>query len=160
MYYCATSSSTIATVVFLIGKNVNNQAEYFAPICWHPGCFLRGPAGQKPYNAGALARLGTGQARLKFGEGIHLEYPMKKTFVNSRGQVAVLYAGIAAILIGAIALGSDVAVMYVNWQQMQKTADAAAIAGANYLAGYTFTGTPASGCTGEPQPATTRSTME
>ncbi|MFZ0676980.1 pilus assembly protein TadG-related protein [Candidatus Binatus sp.] len=80
---------------------------------------------------------------------------MKKIFVNSRGQVAVLYAGIAAILIGAIALGSDVAVMYVNWQQMQKTADAAAIAGANYLAGYTFTGTPASGCTGEPDAATT-----
>jgi len=80
---------------------------------------------------------------------------MKKIFANSRGQVAVLYAGIAVALIGAIALGSDVAVMYVNWQQMQKTADAAAIAGANYLAGYTFTGTPASGCTGEPDAAQT-----
>jgi Putative Flp pilus-assembly TadE/G-like len=80
---------------------------------------------------------------------------MKKIFANSRGQVAVLYAGIAAVLIGAIALGSDVAVMYVNWQQMQKTADAAAIAGANYLAGYTFTGTPASGCSGEPDAAQT-----
>src|SRR5579862_10021972 len=80
---------------------------------------------------------------------------MKKIFVNSRGQVAVLYAGIAAILIGAIALGSDVAVMYVNWEQMQKTADAAAIAGANYLAGYTFEGTPASGCATEPDAAQT-----
>ena len=80
---------------------------------------------------------------------------MKKIFFNSRGQVAVLYAGIAAVLIGAIALGADVAVMYSNWEQVQKTADAAAIAGANYLAGYTFEGTPASGCTGEPDAAET-----
>jgi putative Flp pilus-assembly TadE/G-like protein len=80
---------------------------------------------------------------------------MKNSFGSSRGQVAVLYAGIIAVLIGAIALGADVAVMYANWEQMQKTADAAAIAGANYLAGYTFTGTPASGCGGEPDAATT-----
>jgi len=74
---------------------------------------------------------------------------------KSRGQIAVLYAGIIAVLIGAVALGADVAVMYSDWEQMQKTADAAAIAGANYLAGYAFTGTPATGCTGEPDAATT-----
>jgi len=80
---------------------------------------------------------------------------MKKSFGKSRGQIAVLYAGVAAILVGAIALGSDATVMYMNWQQTQKVADAAAIAGANYLAGYTFTGTPATGCTGEPDAAET-----
>ena len=63
-----------------------------------------------------------------------------------RGQTAVLFALIAAVLIGAIALGTDVAAMYVNWQQTQKVADAAALAGANYLAGYTFNGPSASGC--------------
>jgi hypothetical protein len=78
---------------------------------------------------------------------------MKKIFGKARGQVAVMYAGIAAVLVGAIALGADVAVMYVNWEQAQKVADAAVIAGANYLAGYTFTGTPAAGCSGQPDSA-------
>ena len=79
---------------------------------------------------------------------------MKAILGKSRGQITVLYAGIALVLIGAIALGSDVAVMYMDWQQTQKTADAAAIAGANYLAGYTFTGTPATGCDTQPDSAT------
>src|SRR5260370_27234352 len=82
---------------------------------------------------------------------------MNKIFRSSRGQIAVLYAGIIVALIGAISLGADVAVMYVNWQQGQKVADAAALAGANYLGGGityedTSTGTPyptASGCSGE-----------
>jgi len=34
---------------------------------------------------------------------------------------------------GAIALGTDVTVFYFNWVQLQKAADAAALAGANYL---------------------------
>jgi hypothetical protein len=72
-----------------------------------------------------------------------------------RGQVAALYAVILVTLVGAIALGSDVALMYVNWQHMQKVADAAALAGANYLAGYTFSGTAASGCGSEPDAAKT-----
>ena len=79
---------------------------------------------------------------------------MKKSLGWARGQVAVLYSLIAVFLIGAVALGADVAVMYMDWQQMQKTADAAAIAGANYLAGYVFVGTPAAGCTGQPDSAT------
>ena len=79
---------------------------------------------------------------------------MKKSFGSARGQVAVLYSLIAVVLVGAIALGADVAVMYMDWEQMQKTADASAIAGANYLAGYDFVGTPASGCSGQPDAAT------
>ncbi|MHB8381564.1 MAG: pilus assembly protein TadG-related protein [Acidobacteriaceae bacterium] len=71
---------------------------------------------------------------------------MKISFGVSRGQLTVLFAAIFVVLLGAVALGTDVAVMYVNWQQMQKVADSAALAGANYLAGYTFSGTPASGC--------------
>jgi len=63
-----------------------------------------------------------------------------------RGQVAVLYSVVLVGVIAAIALSSDVAVMYVNWLHVQKVADAAALAGANYLTGYAFTGTAASGC--------------
>ncbi len=72
----------------------------------------------------------------------------------------VVYAGaLAFALVGALALCTDVAVMYVKWQYVQKVADAAAMAGSNYLtsyansAGYTFTGTPATGCSTEPDAA-------
>lgn len=76
---------------------------------------------------------------------------MNKVFGKSRGQVALLYTmALSLFLIGAIALGTDVAVMYVNWQQTQKVADAAALAGANFLnTGLTYNGTIASGCTGD-----------
>ena len=75
---------------------------------------------------------------------------MKDVFAKSRGQVAVLYAGIAAVLLGAVALGADMAVMYTNWQHVQKTADSAAIAGAAFLSSnMTYNGTIASGCTGD-----------
>jgi putative Flp pilus-assembly TadE/G-like protein len=78
---------------------------------------------------------------------------MRRSIGARRGQVAGLYAAILVTLVGAIALASDVALMYVNWQHMQKVADAAALAGANYLAGYTFSGTAASGCGSEPDAA-------
>src|ERR1700722_4029176 len=81
-------------------------------------------------------------------------WSMKAILRKSRGQITVLYAGIAVVLIGAIALGSDVAAMYMDREQMQKPADAAAIAGGNYLAGYTFTGTPGTGCDTQPDAAT------
>ena len=58
---------------------------------------------------------------------------MKPLSGKSRGQVAVLYAGIIAVLIGAIGLCGDVGVMYINWEELQRAADAAALAGANYL---------------------------
>ncbi len=63
-----------------------------------------------------------------------------------RGQIAGLYGVAIVAVVGAVALGADVAVMYVNWLHVQKVADAAALAGANYLSGYAFTGTAASGC--------------
>lgn len=37
------------------------------------------------------------------------------------------------ILLGSVALGADVAVFYYNWAQLQKAADAAALAGGTYL---------------------------
>ena len=36
-------------------------------------------------------------------------------------------------LLGGVSLGTDVAVLYFNWVQLQKAADTAALAGANYL---------------------------
>ena len=74
---------------------------------------------------------------------------MKKEFGKAKGQIAVLYAGIIAVLLGAIALGADVALMYANWEHVQKTADSAAVAGANFLSsGMTYGGTIiTSGCT-------------
>jgi Flp pilus assembly protein TadG len=75
---------------------------------------------------------------------------MKDVFAKSRGQMAVLYAGIAAVLLGAVALGADMTLMYTNWQHVQKTADSAAIAGAAFLSSnMTYGGTIASGCTGD-----------
>src|SRR5271155_1032002 len=49
------------------------------------------------------------------------------------GQVAPLIAGIVVVLLGAVGLGTDVAVHYYNWVQMQKAADIAVLAGANSL---------------------------
>jgi Flp pilus assembly protein TadG len=92
-----------------------------------------------------------------FGERSQGSKVMNKLFEKSRGQVFVLYTLALVALLGALALGTDVAVMYVNWQQAQKVADAAALAGANYLSGgitYTNPTTGAayptsSGCNGE-----------
>lgn len=41
-------------------------------------------------------------------------------------------------MVGAVYLGTDVAVLYFNWVQLQKAADAAAVAGANWLPGNPF----------------------
>jgi Flp pilus assembly protein TadG len=41
----------------------------------------------------------------------------------------VVYAAAIATLVGAIGLGTDVAIMYINWQGLQKAADAAVLAG-------------------------------
>lgn len=78
---------------------------------------------------------------------------MNKIVRKSRGQIMVLYAVAIAGLLAAVALGTDVAVMYVNWQRAQKVADAAALAGANYLevnnGGVAYTGTVTPGCNGD-----------
>jgi hypothetical protein len=60
---------------------------------------------------------------------------MNKILRKPSGQVMVLYAGIVAVLLGAVGLCTDVGIMYINWQQLQKAADAAVLAGANYLPG-------------------------
>jgi hypothetical protein len=62
--------------------------------------------------------------------------------------VLVLYLGIVAVLLGATALCTDVAVMYMNSIQVQKAVDTAAIVGANYLTGLSFSGA-ASACAGQ-----------
>ena len=83
---------------------------------------------------------------------------MNKIFDKPRGQIATMYAlALSFALVGALAMGTDVAVMYVNWQHSQKTVDAAALAGSNYLnGGITYsdptTGTAyatSTGCSGE-----------
>jgi hypothetical protein len=49
------------------------------------------------------------------------------------GQVAPIVAGVIVVLVGAIALGTDIAVHYYNWVQLQKAADSGVLAGANSL---------------------------
>jgi Flp pilus assembly protein TadG len=50
-----------------------------------------------------------------------------------KGQMAIVMTLALATLLGVMALGTDVGVMYYIHMQLQKGADAAAIAGANYL---------------------------
>jgi Flp pilus assembly protein TadG len=50
-----------------------------------------------------------------------------------RGQTAVMLVLLVPILLGVIALGTDIAVFYYNWAQLQKAADAAALAGGTRL---------------------------
>jgi Flp pilus assembly protein TadG len=56
-----------------------------------------------------------------------------RSFGYGRGQYMVLMTLAATALIGVMALGADVGVLYYNWVQAQKAADAAAVAGASYL---------------------------
>jgi hypothetical protein len=74
---------------------------------------------------------------------------MKRRGHFFKGQMAVLMTFAIATLLGAMALGTDVAVMYFNWVQLQKGADAAALAGAFYLvpANLAFPPTVAAACT-------------
>ncbi len=51
----------------------------------------------------------------------------------ARGQVGAILTLAITILLGASALGADVAVFYYSWVQLQKAADAGALSGANYL---------------------------
>ncbi len=58
---------------------------------------------------------------------------MKMFSKRSKGQVIVMFAGVVATLLAAVALGTDVAVMYLNWARMQKAADIAVLSGAGNL---------------------------
>jgi hypothetical protein len=70
-----------------------------------------------------------------------------------KGQMAVIMTLVIATMLGVMALGTDVGVMYYNWVQLQKGADAAALAGANYLnGGITLTAVDPS-CAGQPDDA-------
>jgi Flp pilus assembly protein TadG len=52
---------------------------------------------------------------------------------KSSGQTLVIVALMLPVLLGAVALGTDVTMFYFNWVQLQKAADSAALAGANWL---------------------------
>jgi putative Flp pilus-assembly TadE/G-like protein len=80
--------------------------------------------------------------------------------MSYKGQIAVVMTFAIATLLGAMALGTDAAVMYFNWVQLQKGADAAALAGAFYLVPTNSTQYPidsvavsAAGCGGQPDDA-------
>lgn len=53
----------------------------------------------------------------------------------SKGQIFALFMIVMPVLLGALALGADFAVVYLNWTMVQKAADAAALAGASQLTG-------------------------
>jgi Flp pilus assembly protein TadG len=50
-----------------------------------------------------------------------------------RGQIAVILTLAVPALIAAIAFGTDIAVLYMNWTQLQRSTDTAVSAGAVYL---------------------------
>ena len=50
-----------------------------------------------------------------------------------RGQAAVILTLAIPALIAAVAFGADLAVLYLNWAQLQKSTDSAVMAGAIYL---------------------------
>jgi hypothetical protein len=58
---------------------------------------------------------------------------MKPHSKFTRGQTAVLLTLVLATLLGALSLGTDVMMIYYHWMQLQKAADAAALAGASQL---------------------------
>ncbi len=62
---------------------------------------------------------------------------MKTLLKRKRGQMMVLVAVALVALLGALALCADLSVFYFNWSELQKCADASALAGANYLPGNT-----------------------
>jgi Putative Flp pilus-assembly TadE/G-like len=72
-----------------------------------------------------------------------------------KGQMAIVMTLAMATLLGVMALGADVGVMYYNWNQLQKGADAAAVAGANYLnTNITLAAAKVdANCTGQPDAA-------
>jgi Flp pilus assembly protein TadG len=53
--------------------------------------------------------------------------------LHASGQACVILTLAMVVLIGAIGLGTDLAVFYYNWTRLQAAADSAATAGANYL---------------------------
>jgi len=54
---------------------------------------------------------------------------------RERGQTLVLFVIVSVVLVGAVAIVTDVSWLWVNQQRTQRAADAAALAGAIYLPG-------------------------
>jgi Putative Flp pilus-assembly TadE/G-like len=58
---------------------------------------------------------------------------MNRLRKKSKGQFIVVWTIAIVALLGAIALCTDIAIIYYNYVKLQKAADSAALAGANYL---------------------------
>ena len=56
-----------------------------------------------------------------------------------KGQIAVLLMLVMFTLLGAIGLGADIGLLYLQWGIVQKAADASVLAGAGYLPNHTST---------------------
>ena len=81
----------------------------------------------------------------------HLKLPIRRTGAHkdddqvlSRGQIIVLFAAALPVMIGILGLAIDVSFAWITELRMQKTADAAALAGAVYLPDNTSGATGAS----------------
>jgi hypothetical protein len=59
--------------------------------------------------------------------------------ILARGQIAVVLILVMLPLLGAIGLGSDMALLYLHWGIAQKAADSAVLAGAGYLPNHPST---------------------
>ena len=74
---------------------------------------------------------------------------MKFIFKYSRGQSIVLFTFAMVAIVGALALTTDVTAAYWNWEQLQKAADAGALAGASqYIPHIPSPPAAAAGCSG------------
>lgn len=67
--------------------------------------------------------------RLSLGKKLRL----CRAKVAKRAQILILLALLLPALLGAMALGTDIAVFYFQWGNLQRAADAAALAGASRL---------------------------
>jgi len=67
------------------------------------------------------------------GRSVSREKRSMRLFKFRQGQMAVVMTLVIVTLLGVMSLGTDVAVMYYNWMQLQKAADASALAGATYF---------------------------
>jgi uncharacterized membrane protein len=64
----------------------------------------------------------------------------------SRRQMFVVMTLALTAFLGALALGTDVAVIYLNWMQLRKAADSAALAGAAFLGPFAAAPAVSSSC--------------
>jgi hypothetical protein len=60
---------------------------------------------------------------------------LKIKTIGRRGQISVALILVMTVIVGAIGLGADMALLYFNWVILQKGVDGAALAGAGYLGG-------------------------